>query len=102
MNKEKRGMIENTVLEILKNNIESRKDDFILISKVLEVTNPQTKDMTIGEVLLKAKELSLPPFSSITRARRKVFKKHPELVPEDIKRIRKKEEQDYKEWSKEK
>ena len=101
MNKEKRGMIENTVLEILKNDIESRKDDFILISKVLEVTNPQTKDMTIGEVLLKAKELNLPSFLSITRARRKVFKKYPELVPEDIKTIRKKEEQDYKEWSKE-
>lgn len=43
----------------------------------------------------------LPTFSGITRARRKIFKKHPELIPEDTKTIRKKEEKEYKEWSKE-
>lgn len=101
MNKKQRNMLQDTVLEVLKDDTNTRKDDFLLISKVLEKTNPETKDMTIGEVLIKAKELGLPSFSGITRARRKIFKKYPEFVPEDIKTIRKKEEQDYKEWSKE-
>lgn len=57
MNKQKRRIIENVVLEILEEDINVRKDDFLLISKVIEKTNPETKFMTIGDCLQNGRVL---------------------------------------------
>lgn len=100
MNIKQMNMIQTKVEEVLREDINARKDDFILISKVLEKTNPETKYMTIGDCLQNGRVLGLPSFSSITRARRKIFKKYPELIPEDSKFFRMKEEKTYKKWSK--
>lgn len=102
MRKNQMNYLQKKVEEVLKEEPKSREDDFVLISKVLELTNPETKHMTIGMVLEHAKVLKIPSFESITRARRKVFKLHPELIPESMKKIRKDEEKFFRKWSKEK
>ena len=101
MSLKKIKIVEETVLDVLLESEEARRDDFILISKTLEKTNPETVNMTIEQVLLNSKKLGIPSFASITRARRKLFKKYPQLCPEDIKRNRKNEAEQYKKYSKE-
>lgn len=96
-----RKEVQDIVKKVLLENEKAREDDFVLISDVLEIVCPKTKDMTIGYVLLNSKELGIPPFASITRARRKIFKENPELCPERIRKIREQEEKRYREWSKE-
>ena len=55
--------------------------------------------MTVGYVLLNGKELNLPSFESITRARRTIFRKYPELNPEYMKELRQQEENEYRKMS---
>lgn len=47
MNKKDLINLQNTVEGVLKKNIEARSDDFILLSEVLSITNPETIDMTV-------------------------------------------------------
>ena len=60
---------------------DARTDDFILIYRVYQLIN---ENAVIREpfyhVMLNHKEYGLPPFESITRARRKIQKEYPELV----------------------
>ena len=50
--------------------------------------------------MLNHKKYGFPSFGSVTRARRKIFEKHPELKPTETTKRRKKAEEEYKEYSK--
>ena len=92
--------LEDIVKEVLENHVESRSDDFVLICRVYQKTN---ENCVIRELfihtMLNHKEYNLPSFESITRCRRKVFEKHPELKPYSTTKKRKELEEDYKEYS---
>lgn len=91
--------VEELVLEVLKTNIRAKEDDFILYGAVLKRLDYNLKELTLYDFLANAKKNQAPIFESVSRARRKIAKKHPELVDKktDIKRRNKEEE--YKEWN---
>ena len=71
--------LEKTVEEILRKEPLAREDDCYLIFKVVQRTNPELAGATFANVMFNAKAKGIS-FESITRARRKVQRKHPELV----------------------
>lgn len=88
--------LENVVYTVLVKNKECRKDDFILVLEVIREYCPPLVDMKIKDVFLEHKEFGLPSFESITRARRKIQKLHPELVDYYTKKSRNQLEKEYK------
>lgn len=90
--------MENIVLRVLNEHVEARKDDFVLISYVLdELGVPSNFDMRT--MLNNHVIFGLPSFASIPRARRKVQKKYPELKDAKAVEIRTGEEKQYKEFA---
>ena len=57
---------------VLKTYPDSRNNDGILISKVMEYMNPSIRGFKFNFVLENRKALGLPSFETITRARRKI------------------------------
>lgn len=95
-----RANITDTVLDILEDNLEARGDDFILIAEVYDRLRPELRGVPMDYALKHHKSYKLPSFSSIVRARRKLQVMYPDLEPdEDIKAIRKEEEQAYREYA---
>ena len=89
--------VEELVEKVLREHTDSRDDNFILIYRVYREIN---EDLVLRElffqVMLYHKEYKLPSFESITRARRKLQNKYPELKPsKEVQEIRDKEEMDY-------
>ena len=87
--------VENAMLEYP----ETRADDFKLVYRVYEQIVEWIMFETFWEVIQNHKEYGLPSFASITRARRKIFKKFPELRDEKATEIRLKEQKEYLEYS---
>lgn len=77
----------------------TREDDFKLVLEIYKEFLPKG---AMFEVALEYHEvLGLPSFGSITRARRKLQAKHPELKNETAVEIRAKEETEYRAYAKE-
>lgn len=91
-------MIEELVKKILTKNPKTRNDDFELIVEYYYQLCPDILNMKFSYVFLGHKELGLPSFESITRARRKVQAQHKELASQ--KTLRKRQElcEEYKEY----
>ena len=90
--------MENIVLRVLSEHQDARKDDFVLISYVLdELGIPSNFDMRT--MLHNHIIFGLPSFASIPRARRKVQKEHPELKDAKAIEIRAAEQEEYKEFA---
>lgn len=90
---------EEIVEYVLRIHEESRKDDFYLIYKVYELINANLRNKSFEEVMLNHKLYGLPSFHTITRCRRKLFEKYPNLKPVKITEKRKDLEEEYKEYS---
>lgn len=88
--------LEKIVENILRIYPDSRDDDFKLISLVYYNIHPETIAMNFNEIINKHKELNLPSFESITRARRKVQSLNQDLCNKETKRKREYEEEKYK------
>ena len=92
--------IEPLVKEILEKYEETRNDDFLLISHVYYRLCHEVSSASFTAVMLSHKELDLPSFKSITRARRKIQAEYYDLKPrEEIQEIKKLEEQEYINYS---
>ena len=90
--------MENIVLRVLAKYKDARKDDFILISRVLdELGIPANFDMRT--MLHNHILFGLPSFASIPRARRKVQAQYPELKDAKAVEIRAAEQEEYKEFA---
>ena len=92
--------LEKTVEEILRTDKLAQKDDCYLILEVIRKIYPFEVGKTFARVMFDAKSKGIS-FESITRARRKLQKKYPELKDEETAEIRDKEQQEYIEYSKE-
>ena len=90
--------VEPLVHKVLIDKPLTRADDFLL---VLEVYKESFIDdaMSIGAVLENHELIGLPSFGSITRARRKLQAKYPELRNETSAEIRAKEETEYRAYA---
>lgn len=89
--------VQELVYRALVDNPTTRSDDFILILEVL--SNYCDKGITLEGVIRNHKELGIPSFETITRARRKIQETHKELIDEKAKKVRKEEEKDFKEYA---
>lgn len=89
--------VQPLVYKALVDHPETRTDDFILVLEVLK--NFVTAEMRLETVLEHHAELGIPSFASIIRIRRKLQKKHPELVNEKTAEMRLVAEQDYRDYA---
>ena len=90
--------LENVVYKVLLNNKKARKDDFILILEVIREYCPVLLEYKFEIVFLEHKELGLPSFESITRARRNLQKMYPILLDNETKKKREELEKEYKNY----
>lgn len=74
-------IIETNVYAILIKYPESRANDFVLYAMYLKEHNAELKDAGLIYALMKSKELGMPNYESITRARRKLQQHNPKLRP---------------------
>lgn len=85
---------------ILTNYPDSRNDDCVLISLVVEKLNPAIKGLKFNFVLENSKILGLPSFKTIERNRRKLQRKYPELrADKEVENARAELEEEYKEFA---
>lgn len=90
--------MEPYVKEALINNKEARGDNFILYAEVLRKFASIDR-LTFEEVCLYHKRLGIPSLETITRCRRKIQERCPELKDEKAAEIREKEELEFEEYS---
>ncbi len=91
--------LEPLVEEALINNKRCRGDNFILYLEVLKkYIDPQ---MSLNDVFLNHKMLGIPSLESITRCRRKLQEKNPDLKDEVVSKLRKQQEEEHINYSRE-
>lgn len=93
--------LEKTVEDILKNDELSRRDDCYLILQVITKLYPYEVGKKFKEVMFNAKNKGIS-FESITRCRRKLQEKNPELIDEETAKIRNTKQKEYVKYSKQK
>lgn len=93
-NKEKLTEISKTVEEVLEKYPDTRTNDNNLILRVLTTQKGEYVNKSLAYVLIHT-DIS---FESITRARRKIQRKRPELKDERISDFRKEQKQVYKDF----
>lgn len=87
--------IEKVVLEVLETYPNARKDDYVLMYFVCRRMCKNSISHPFGSVLLDHKELNVPNWKSIERARRKIQASRPDLVNAETAAIRYEEEKEY-------
>ncbi len=90
---------ENVVLDILKSYPLARSDDYFLMNKVCERLNPDLCSKPFKQVMKEHQELGLPNWETVSRCRRKIQEKFPELRNAETTRARAIEQEDYKNYS---
>ena len=93
--------LDKIVEEILRTDEKAREDDGYLIFRVIQKTNPELAGSTFAKVMFSAKTRGIS-FESITRARRQVQRKYPELANKEVESARQKEQLEYIEYANEK
>lgn len=91
--------VEEKVLKVLEKYPVTRKDDWFLIYAVNLEYNADIKNMSYADVMRYHKELGLPSYKSITRARRKIMETRQDLIDWKTAVIRAEEKEEYKEYS---
>jgi len=91
------NIVHQLVYEALKNNPETRADDFILIREVLSYW--LSGEMSIDSLFLNHKQLGIPSFETITRCRRKIQEQYPELVNAEVEELREQEEGEFVQYA---
>jgi len=87
--------LEPVVKTVLENYPDSRKNDNILILRVLSAMLPEIAQMTFQSVMLCRSQLGLPVDESITRCRRKLQNDFPELRDQHTTDLRVEEQEGY-------
>ena len=92
--------MEDIVKPILEKDEKARNDDFYLYAEVLWQVIPHALHFSMARGLRNHKELGLPNYESVTRVRRKLQEKYPELASEKVKKKRRENQEIYKEYAK--
>lgn len=94
--------IEGKVKSILEKDEEARNDDMTLYLKVCNACLKGTGAMPLAEIMTQHKYLGLPSFESVSRTRRKLQAKYPELTGNhQAQRLRATGEKAYRKYAKE-
>lgn len=100
MKKAKLQSLKKVVEEILQKDKLARKDDCYLILEVIRKMFPLEVGKTFASVMFNAKSKGIS-FESITRVRRKIQKKYPELKDKETAELRDAEQKEYIYFSRE-
>ena len=85
--------VEQLVEKALRENEETRKDDFVLYYEVAkQIVNP---DISLKGALLNHKKLGLPPFETVSRCRRKLQERDNTLKDNETAIKREAQQQEY-------
>jgi hypothetical protein len=87
--------IEGIVEKILERREDTRESDDVLYLCVCEYFHRGISSMTVKDFLKARSETSCPSYVSVTRTRRKIFKRRPELKPPKITELREDMEEVY-------
>lgn len=99
--KEEMEYSKKIVKQILTDYPLARDSDIYLYIRIMKMLNPKACDLPFEEVILNLRELGLPLYSTVSRARRDIQKKNPELKGTKKKQeIRAELEQEYREYFK--
>ena len=90
--------VEEVVEQILREDIYSRSNDIYLILKYVLKVYPYEAGRKFEQVMTNMEKKGLS-FESITRARRKIQNKYPELKNEKIANLREKKQKEYIDYS---
>lgn len=91
--------MEKVVLKVLEEQPETRKDDYLLMLAVCEETEADIIGNTFKDAMLHHKMLKIPNWETVTRCRRKIQEKRPDLVSPKTARKRRKEEEKYRKYA---
>lgn len=91
------NLIEPLVEEALINNKACRGDNFILYLEVLK--KYIDTNLSLKEVFLHHKELGIPALETITRCRRKLQERNPELRDENAFQLRSSEQKEFVDYA---
>jgi hypothetical protein len=80
--------IEGIVEKILERREDTRESDDVLYLCVCEYFHRGISSMTVKDFLKARGETSCPSYVSVTRTRRKIFNRRPELKPPKITELR--------------
>lgn len=91
--------IEPLVTQILEDHAETRSDDYLLFLKVTQRTNPSLVGKSFLDVMNGHYRYGLPNWESVTRARRKIQSKRPDLCDDRTILRRADREKEFKEYA---
>ena len=92
-------VMESIVLQVLKENPAARSDDYILMLLICQKIDSALINEPFESVMKFHKVNGLPNWETVTRCRRKIQAKYPELVSPVTARKRRKEEAEYMEYA---
>lgn len=91
--------IESVVKEILTSIPATRSDDYLLYREMCSRLCPQAGALPLSTALERHKSLGMPSWETVSRCRRKVQERCPELRDPATAKVRAEEEQQYKEYA---
>ena len=71
--------LEDVIKPILKEQPQTREDDFLLYAEIIKVYNPKLLQISARTFFICHKELKIPNIKSIERARRKIQNERQDL-----------------------
>ena len=92
--------LEDIIKPILKEQPQTRDDDFVLYAEIIKSYDPKLLQISARTVFIRHEELKIPNIKSVERIRRKIQEKCPELASERTKRKRAEEKEVYITYSK--
>lgn len=93
--------IENKVRTILKKNEDARNDDMVLYLALCNLCLEDAGAMPLAEIMTQHKSLGLPSFESVSRTRRRLQERHPELLGSlRMQKLRARGEKAYRKYAK--
>lgn len=92
---------EDIIRPILEQCPETRGDDFLLYAEVIKEYRPELAELRVIDFFVAHKDLYCPSYESVSRVRRRLQAKYPELLSDDAKAKRAKEEAQYLKYAKE-
>lgn len=92
----RRREIKKTVYKILNEDEYTRGDDNYLILRVIQELEPSIVGTAFSNVMQQLGFRGIS-FEGITRARRKFFEEYPQLKVENVEKVRREKEEEYRE-----
>lgn len=90
---------EQIIKPILEQHPETRGDDFLLYAEVIREYRPELAQLSVLDFFVAHKDLYCPSYESVSRVRRRIQAKCPELCSEEVKERRARQQAEYEAYA---